>query len=50
MCGYDKYVHLDFEIVLNSLGAGMDMQISEDDSLRKLRGVKYSENVSRWQK
>jgi hypothetical protein len=32
MCGYDKYVLLDFEIVLNSLAAGRDMQISEDDS------------------
>ena len=32
MCGYDKYVHLDFEIVLNSLAAGRDMQILEDDS------------------
>jgi hypothetical protein len=33
MCGYDKYVHLDFEIVLNSLAAGKDTQISEDNSL-----------------
>jgi hypothetical protein len=33
MCGYDKYVRLGFENVLDSLAAGRDMQISEDDSL-----------------
>ena len=32
MCGYDMYVLLDFEIVLNSLVAGRDMKILEDDS------------------
>lgn len=32
MIGYDKYVLLGFEIVVNSLAAGRDIQISEDDS------------------
>ena len=31
MCGYDMYVLLDFEIVLNSLAARKDMKILEDD-------------------
>ena len=32
MCRCGKYIHLDFEIVLSSLGASRDMQILEDDS------------------
>ena len=34
MFGYDRYVLLDFEIVVNSLAAGRDIQISEDDSFK----------------
>ena len=32
--GYDRYVLLDFEIAVNSLAAGRDMQISEDASFK----------------
>ena len=34
MFGYDRYVLLDFEIVMNSLAAGSDIQISEDNSFK----------------
>jgi hypothetical protein len=34
MFGYDRYVLLDFEIVVNSLAAGRDIQILEDDSFK----------------
>ena len=32
--GYDRYVLLDFEIAVNNLAAGRDMQISEDASFK----------------
>ena len=35
MCECGKYVHLDFKIVLSSLGAGRDMQILEDNSFEQ---------------
>ena len=31
---YDRYILLDFEITVNSLAAGRDMQISEDASFK----------------